>query len=113
MQGVPQEVLQRLRAHKQEHVLAGWDRLSDEEKQNLLTQLKAIDLPRLRELYSMRNQAMTMPPISHIKPVPMSRLVPNDKATRQKGGGALRNGEEAVLMVAGGQRSRLGLENHQ
>jgi UDP-N-acetylglucosamine/UDP-N-acetylgalactosamine diphosphorylase len=111
MQGVPQEVLQRLRAHKQEHVLAGWDRLSDEEKQSLLTQLKAIDLPRLRELYSMRDQAITMPPISHIKPVPMSRLDPDDKATRKKGEEALRNGEVAVLMVAGGQGSRLGFDH--
>jgi UDP-N-acetylglucosamine/UDP-N-acetylgalactosamine diphosphorylase len=111
MPEVPQELMQRLRAHKQEHVLSWWDKIASGEQEDLIRQLQAIDFTRLRDLYRLRDQAQTLPPLNLIKPVPIDRLDPNDRPKRQQGEDALHKGEVAVLMVAGGQGSRLGFEH--
>src|SRR5260370_1047630 len=47
----PREHLQQ---HNQEHVLAWWDQLTDDERCVLLGQVQALDLPALRKLYEWR-----------------------------------------------------------
>jgi UDP-N-acetylglucosamine/UDP-N-acetylgalactosamine diphosphorylase len=111
MIGVPQELMQRLRAHKQEHVLAWWDQLNPGEQEKLVDQLQSIDFPRLRDLFRLRDQAQTLPPLSLIKPVRIDQLDRADQALVEMGEESLRRGEVAVLMVAGGQGSRLGFDH--
>lgn len=108
---VPEDLRQRLRHFGQEHVLRWWDRLSDPERQGLLDQLRALDLDQLRELYHRRDATFPLPAAERIKPVPVAQLDPDDRVTRQRGEQALQRGEVAVLVVAGGQGTRLGFDH--
>ena len=49
---VPDELRRRLRQAGQEHVLAWWDQLTDDERRGLLAQLHAIDLAQLQQLFT-------------------------------------------------------------
>jgi UDP-N-acetylglucosamine/UDP-N-acetylgalactosamine diphosphorylase len=111
MQTVPDDLKTRLRAHGQEHVLAWWDRLNDAERAALVEQLQALDLDRLHQLYNDRGHTYTLPDPSRISPPPVIRPGLEDEKARARGEEALRRGEVAALMVAGGQGSRLGFEH--
>src|SRR5262245_15579054 len=108
---VPDDLRERLRRYGQEHVLMGWDKLGDAERQGLVRQLSEIDFDQLRRLYDSRDRASTLPSRDRIAPIPVSRLdtaeVPRWRAL---GEAALKGGEVAALVVAGGQGSRLGFE---
>src|SRR5579884_3438373 len=97
---VPSDLRQRLREHGQEHVLAGWDDLDDSRRRGLLDQLRALDLDLLRRLYAQREKGFALPSADRIRPIPVARLDPADRATRELGEAALRRGEVAVLLVA-------------
>jgi UDP-N-acetylglucosamine/UDP-N-acetylgalactosamine diphosphorylase len=111
MKTVPEELLQRLRRHGQEHVLAWWDRLTADERRGLVEQLNALDLERLAELFDRRDHPQPAPPVEAIQPIPVIRLGQDEPAARRRGEVALRRGEVAVVLVAGGQGSRLGFEH--
>jgi len=111
MFAVPKELEKRLLGHGQEHVLAGWPGLSDAARQALVEQLRSIDLEQLRQLYANRDQAFSLPPPEAITPVPVIRQGEGGPEVRRQGEAALRRGEVAVLVVAGGQGSRLGFEH--
>jgi UDP-N-acetylglucosamine/UDP-N-acetylgalactosamine diphosphorylase len=109
---VPDDLRQRLRRHDQEHVLAFWDRLEGSARQTLLQQLASLDLEQLRRLHAQREQGFTLPPVERIRPVPViPHDAPENAVRRRLGEAALRNGEVAALVVAGGQGSRLGFEH--
>jgi UDP-N-acetylglucosamine/UDP-N-acetylgalactosamine diphosphorylase len=112
MLSVPDDLRQRLRQYGQEHVLAWWDQLGHDERRELLAQEQALDLDLLRRLYGRRDQAFAPPAAERIAPVP---VIPRDGPTRgehaRQGEEAFHRGEVAVLVVAGGQGSRLGF-NH-
>ena len=108
---VPEPLRQRLRAYGQEHVLRWWDQLTDRERRTLLDQLQALDLEQLRRLYGERDGTFALPPAERIAPVPVIPVGGDTRAARQLGEEALRRGEVAALVVAGGQGSRLGFEH--
>ncbi len=111
MLSIPQDMHARLRQYGQDHVLAGWERLSDDERRHLLGQLAAVDLEELRGLYASRERSFALPAAERIKPAPVvARCAPDESAVRVRGEDALRRGEVAVLLVAGGQGSRLGFD---
>jgi UDP-N-acetylglucosamine/UDP-N-acetylgalactosamine diphosphorylase len=107
---VPEDLRDRLSQYGQGHVLARWDRLSESEKAALLEQVCSLDLAQLQRLYDARTESYVVPERARIAPVPVARLDPQDVATRLCGEASLRAGEIAVLIVAGGQGSRLGFE---
>jgi UDP-N-acetylglucosamine/UDP-N-acetylgalactosamine diphosphorylase len=107
---VPNELLRKLRDFGQEHVLAWWDRIPDTEQKELLEQLTAIDLSQLSNLYGNRDRTFSLPPPDHIRPIPIDVLSPDDASTRRLGEDAIQHGQVAVLVVAGGQASRLGVD---
>jgi UDP-N-acetylglucosamine/UDP-N-acetylgalactosamine diphosphorylase len=111
MPAVPEQLQQDLKRHGQEHVLAWWPQLSEDERRQLLDQLRAIDLEQLGQLYAQRDQSFNMPAPETITPAPVLRLDEASREVRQRGEDALRRGEVAVLLVAGGQGSRLGFEH--
>jgi UDP-N-acetylglucosamine/UDP-N-acetylgalactosamine diphosphorylase len=111
MPTVPDDLRQRLRQSQQEHVLAWWDKLPDADRQALLAQLQALDLAQLGKLYAQRDHSYTVPPAERIAPVPVIRLGENEAEARLRGEEALRAGEVAVVLVAGGQGSRLGFDH--
>lgn len=106
----PAELARQLASHGQEHLVFGWDRLSDTERAGLAAQVAKIDFPALRALYSAHDsKPAALPPRDAIGPLPvLPRTTPPE--VRALGEEALRRGEVAVLLVAGGQGSRLGFE---
>jgi UDP-N-acetylglucosamine/UDP-N-acetylgalactosamine diphosphorylase len=107
MTDVPADILHRLRAHGQTHVLTGWERLTAPERAALLEQLATIDLAELIALASAVEKAAV--PADEIAPLPVQ---PAAATTSERAAGeeALARGEVAALVVAGGQGSRLGFE---
>jgi UDP-N-acetylglucosamine/UDP-N-acetylgalactosamine diphosphorylase len=109
---VPNDLRQKLQRHGQEHVLAWWERLRDTERHELVEQLRTIDLDTLANLYAERERTYPLPDSSRIAPIPVVPSdAPDNAAMRSAGEGALRRGEAAALVVAGGQGSRLGFEH--
>lgn len=115
---IPNEVRQRLRKYGQEHVLAWWQELTDDPRRALLEQVQEIDFEQLRQLYERRDHAVPLPDPQHITPVPVIRPTQPEtaggltlEAARKLGEAALRKGEVAALVVAGGQGSRLGFHH--
>src|SRR5262249_44647340 len=69
---------------------------------------------QLAELYAIRNKAGATLDVSHVEPVPFVAANAADNAARRSDGeAALRRGEGAALVVAGGQGTRLGLDQAQ
>jgi UDP-N-acetylglucosamine/UDP-N-acetylgalactosamine diphosphorylase len=108
---VPDEIRQRLRKARQEHVLAWWDKLDFKERRELLDQLQAIDFSQLQELFGLRDKAYSLPAPEKISPVPVVQLEAGNPEARKLGEEALRKGQVAILVVAGGQGSRLGFDH--
>jgi UDP-N-acetylglucosamine/UDP-N-acetylgalactosamine diphosphorylase len=111
MVSVPEDLRRRLEQAGQEHVLAGWDPLGDSQREELLAQLRAVDLDLLRGLYARRDHSIGLPAPKQIRPIPVVRQADIPPECRRLGEEALERGEVAVLVVAGGQGSRLGFEN--
>jgi UDP-N-acetylglucosamine/UDP-N-acetylgalactosamine diphosphorylase len=93
--------------HDQSHILEGWDGLSEVERERLAEQIAAINFPLLRELHARREQPKALPDLSRIQPISVRPRDHEEKLARPLGEAALERGEVAVLMVAGGQGTRL------
>jgi UDP-N-acetylglucosamine/UDP-N-acetylgalactosamine diphosphorylase len=110
MNDVPSDLLHRLRNHGQDHVLFGWERLDAGRRSRLMQQLAGIDLDEIAALYAKREQAADIPTADRLKPIPTETAARVDAATVRLGHEALARGELAVLLVAGGQGTRLGFD---
>lgn len=115
-----EELAARLSPFGQGHVLRFWDELDTTGQAQLARQLAAIDLERLATLYRQGATSCDWAALARrATPPPAMRLI-----ERTQGGGkysaseakaraveALRAGKIGVLLVAGGQGSRLGFEH--
>ncbi len=107
---IPDSLRQRLRKYQQDSVLRFWDRLSEGEQRGLVEQLQGLDLEELHQL-STQQKSYPVPSSEEIHPVPVLPMLSQDNDRyRQVGEQALRHGQVAALVVAGGQGSRLGFE---
>jgi len=105
---MPPELLATLRAHGQEHVLAGWDALEADHRESLVAELQLLDFNALAELYARRSEPhASLPPRDRVRPIPVEEPSADARAVGEE---ALRRGELAALVVAGGQGSRLGFD---
>lgn len=107
---VPADLMHRLRHHRQEHVVAAWDRLDSSQRTQLVAQLAGIDLDELERLYAERDQVTAVPSSDRLAPIPMKSPATVSADAVRQGHEALARGELAVLLVAGGQGSRLGFD---
>jgi UDP-N-acetylglucosamine/UDP-N-acetylgalactosamine diphosphorylase len=105
---VPEDLWQKLKNYGQEHTLAWWDHLQDGEREELVSQLQALDLKELRRLFSEREKSFPVPSFDRISPLEVVQLDADNREARRLGEESLDRGEVAVLLVAGGQGSRLG-----
>jgi UDP-N-acetylglucosamine/UDP-N-acetylgalactosamine diphosphorylase len=110
MRDVPTDMLHRLRRHRQEHVLSGWDRLDARQRSALVAQVAQIDLDLIDRLYASRDKPTAVPTRERLAPIPTETADTVSPATARLGHEALARGELAVLLVAGGQGSRLGFD---
>ncbi|CAG0992543.1 UDP-N-acetylglucosamine/UDP-N-acetylgalactosaminediphosphorylase [Myxococcaceae bacterium] len=103
---------ERLTAVGQDHVLRFWPELDAAGRSRLAAQLEEIDFEALgRALAGIRARA-SAPPAS-LEPAKVVRFDaglgrPDDSAARERGEALLASGRVAVLVVAGGQATRLG-----
>lgn len=112
MHDVPSDLRRRLQQFGQDHVVAGWERLSRAQRRDLVNQLAALDLEQLQRLHAGREVRGALPELSRLAPLPQ----PAESAAeldrfRKHGDEALRAGAVAYLVVAGGQGTRLGFDH--
>src|SRR5262245_25811862 len=108
-----EEVGRRLDAHGQRHLLRFWSRLSPAEQTNLRAQIDSIDLPLVDRL--VKTWVLAKPEAQHfdrIEPVDVLPVpAPEEAGAREAhaaGEDALRAGRVGLVLVAGGQGTRLG-----
>lgn len=114
----PTELLETLARHGQDHLLRHWDELDDSGRARLIADLRQIDFGRLDALIRnlVHGDETSALDLSRVAPVTVERLPHTDaqRAARRQaaeiGDAALANGEVAVVVVAGGQGTRLGFE---
>ena len=110
MTEVPADLVARLHAHGQEHLLAGWAALSDAQRGAFAAQLARVDFAELERLYARRGESLTDFDPATVTPIAVEDASAVDAVTLRLGEDCLRRGEVAVLVVAGGQGSRLGFD---
>lgn len=117
------ELERRLADYGQEHLLRFWDDLDPAGQQQLGDQIESIDFARLKRLYEGAADQVDFSELARrAEPPAAVRLgqPPSDasvlgddvtaEAARRRGADALAAGEIGVLLVAGGQGSRLGFD---
>ncbi|MCD8140637.1 MAG: UDPGP type 1 family protein [Planctomycetaceae bacterium] len=103
-----------LKKHGQEHILAGYDNLSADERDQLLTACENIDFDWLEARWAEAQAAGGSAASGEIEVVPVVELPRNDAdqaryaEARAIGEEQLRAGTVAAFLVAGGQGTRLG-----
>jgi UDP-N-acetylglucosamine/UDP-N-acetylgalactosamine diphosphorylase len=114
-----EDLLELLTMHRQNDIIEYFKRLSAHEENLFLKNLEGLDLKLIFELhnkFSPGNSSSFAQETMAIKPAPVITIPETDKEkegeqnARRTGEALLRNGKVAVLIVAGGQGSRLGFE---
>jgi UDP-N-acetylglucosamine/UDP-N-acetylgalactosamine diphosphorylase len=100
-------------AADQSHVFAHWEMCSEDERASLLAQLSQIDLQRVTSLFSrsMADHASGSSSKGAIEPVRADDVASNPELSgkwNERGLRAAADGELAVVLLAGGQGTRLG-----
>jgi UDP-N-acetylglucosamine/UDP-N-acetylgalactosamine diphosphorylase len=108
------ELLDLAKPHGQDHLLAFWDRLDDPQRQALAAQIRAIDFALIARLY--RDRGAAAPVLGEVHSPPAVRLDPAGRswsceAAVQAGREELAAGRVGVILVAGGQGTRLGFDH--
>src|SRR4051812_20955517 len=110
MSNPPADLVAHLERFGQGHALAGWELLDAGERESLVDMLRGMDLDLLARLYKDRDATYSVPDASRIAPLPHVLPDQPDIEAKTIGEQALAAGEVAVLVVAGGQGTRLGFE---
>ena len=103
----PPQLLEELTRHGQDHLLAGWDTLNNSDRHNLVESLSRFNFLELKSLYAKRFEPVKLPDLSTAEAPPLQIDQP-DVALEALGSVALQRARVAVVLVAGGQGSRLG-----
>ncbi|MFN5469383.1 MAG: UTP--glucose-1-phosphate uridylyltransferase [Pirellulaceae bacterium] len=118
-----QESLERLKSllnsWGQQHLIAFWDQLNATQRQSLATQILSMDLERLDRLRRKQSVATDWERLARrAEPPPMiskeslsKHRAECDSSIRSSGARSIEAGHWGVLLVAGGQGSRLGFEH--
>jgi UDP-N-acetylglucosamine/UDP-N-acetylgalactosamine diphosphorylase len=102
----------------QDHLLAFWSELSPQQRDELLAQVRDLDLSSISEWVEQLVKGQPQPPVQHdFEPASSYRPLPGDDAAKRKYAQAIELGESlisqgkvAALTVAGGQGTRLGFD---
>ncbi len=106
-----EQAKQRLEAHGQGHVLKFWDRLGAVEREALLAQVAELDFPSIARMQALLSAKHAAVAAADPEPPEVIEFSERARAAAYAAGEAeLRAGKVAVLLVAGGQGSRLGYD---
>ncbi|KAH7719952.1 UTP--glucose-1-phosphate uridylyltransferase family protein [Aphelenchoides avenae] len=108
--------VQRPQLKDQAHVLDAWDDLSDVERAYLVSQINSIDVQRLQRAFeASKEQSSSLPKPDEIEQIEPDRYVvrkaleaPTLEEYHRAGLEAISKGEVGLIVLAGGQASRLG-----
>ena len=106
-----QDAVDILKVYNQEHVIKLLEKLNAEEKEELLEQINKIDFQQMKELYDNTKKTIELKEnkIEPLKYCDKSKLAKNEKEELDNlGESVIRNGQYAVVTMAGGQGTRLG-----
>ncbi len=102
------ELLQR---HGQGHLLRFWERLDEAARTALLAQIATLDFASIGRMRHMLKNRDAAAPAGEPQPAEVVTLEPSARAVAvARGADELRAGRVGVLLVAGGQGSRLGYD---
>ena len=105
-----QDIIDVLKIYNQEHIIEFLEKLNEKEKDELIEQLNKIDLHQIMELYDNTKREIE---IKENKIEPLNYLDKGKLTKEQKekfeslGENIVRNGQYAVVTMAGGQGTRL------
>lgn len=106
-----QEMKKMLEDYGQEHVLLSYDRLDESGKEKLMHQIETINFEEVKELYELTKKKKEF---KDMKLEPIRATVAEELSFEEikkisfKGEKLIREGKFAVVMMAGGQGTRLG-----
>ena len=108
---IPEGLKKKLKEYNQEHLLLYYDKLTDEQKEELIEQVKNIDFDLMKELYESTTKPLDLSdvvvePIEHVDKCKLT--LSEREMYEQKGIEAIRENKFAVVTMAGGQGTRLG-----
>ncbi|XP_075500959.1 UDP-N-acetylglucosamine diphosphorylase 1-like [Primulina tabacum] len=110
----PLQLLERLKDYGQEDVFAFWDELSPEERLLLVQDIQSVDLPRIDRIVrcSFRSRGLPAAPVELLPESTVSTVEKRTMEERERwwkmGVKAISNGKLGVLLLSGGQGTRLG-----
>ena len=106
-----QEAIDILKEYKQDHIIRLLDKLDEEKQNELIKQIQTIDFHQIMELYNNTKKEIEFKEskIEPLKYLDKAKLTENQrKKFDELGEQIVRNGEYAVVTMAGGQGTRLG-----
>ena len=108
-----QKIIEKVYKNGQDQVFRFWNELDGAEKDRLLQQIEMIDFELMKRLFkSSQDQGQNEDSVNlkQSEIITLSEREKKDKEALPLGEEALRNGEVAAFLVAGGQGSRLGFD---
>jgi UDP-N-acetylglucosamine/UDP-N-acetylgalactosamine diphosphorylase len=107
-----------LSRYRQQHLLRWWNELDPAAQARLESEIDSIPFARVTDLVErlVKHEVPAIPPLERVRPVEVQRLPRTDgervarRHVSERGAEALADGEVAVVVVAGGQGTRLGFE---
>ena len=107
-----------LKKHNQSHLLTFWEHLGEAERQNLLAQIRQLDLPKIDDwITNFVKKSVSTGIRRDLVPAQSYSPAPTEPEQKRKYGKAIGLGKElisagkvAALVVAGGQGTRLGFD---
>ncbi|GAB4339509.1 MAG: UDPGP type 1 family protein [Candidatus Abyssubacteria bacterium] len=112
-----QKIIEHTVRAGQGHVFRWWHQIGESGRQRLLTQLSVIDFDELRELYLRWKKGLSPHlfegQLAPADVIPLPRTAEEHAAAQaayRTGEEAIRRGEVAIFLVAGGQATRLGID---
>lgn len=115
MQHPPEDVVAQLEAHGQQHLLQWWDELDPAQRESLVSDIRSIDFDQLARLVAAgdedsesgdRVDRAALP--GNLVPVENETNAGQWQSARESGNQVLAEGRAGVILVAGGQGTRLG-----
>jgi UDP-N-acetylglucosamine/UDP-N-acetylgalactosamine diphosphorylase len=114
MYPLPEHLRSELQKFNQMHIVQFWDELDDRQRHALVEDLESVDLALLQKLHNSPAEEVDWQALAAQAEPPTAIRVSDQqdpnllRQARELGEEALRNGEVAVVIVAGGQGTRLG-----
>jgi len=113
---IPEHVLQDLKQHNQENLLRFWDQLESDQQKRLMEQVAAVDLSQISKLIKNDGKEIDWAELADLaeSPVAIALNETHETVSREeaieRGEQMLRDGNVAMILVAGGQGTRLGFD---